>query len=89
MVSATVAFPDFSSNREHDVQHASACTLQPGDVGPSWVRVAGDLDTASALRLDGALALSRRCDGLEIVDLDPSDPPARPPGQPRRTDDPV
>jgi anti-sigma B factor antagonist len=54
-MSLTVAFPDFSANREHGVGQAFVCTLQAGDVGPAWVHVAGDLDISSAPRLERAL----------------------------------
>jgi hypothetical protein len=53
MVSATVAFPDFSSSRERDVQHAFVCTLQAGDVGCRLMLIAGPSQVDRVLALSG------------------------------------
>jgi anti-anti-sigma factor len=68
-VSVTVAFPDFSAGRERGVGRAFVCTLQAGDVGPSWVRVAGDLDLSSAPRLAQALRHADAPPRLVVLDL--------------------
>jgi len=68
-MSVTVAFPDFSSSRERGVGRAFVCTLQAGDLGPSWVHVAGDLDSGSAPRLEHALRHTDTRPRMVVLDL--------------------
>ena len=68
-MSLTVAFPDFSAGRERGVAQTFVCTLQAGDVGPSWVHVAGDLDIGSAPRLAQALRHTDALPRLVVLDL--------------------
>lgn len=68
-MSVTVAFPDFSVSRECGVGHPFVCALHAGDVGPSWVRVAGDLEIGSAPRLEQALRHTDPPPRMVVLDL--------------------
>jgi anti-anti-sigma factor len=68
-MSLAVAFPDFSADRDRPVGHPFSCTLRIGDLGPTWVQVAGDLNATSAPRLAEALRLTRASSRLVVLDL--------------------
>jgi anti-anti-sigma factor len=68
-MSPSVAFPDFSTDRERRVGRSFVCTLQAGEVGPAWVHVAGDLDVKSVPRLERALRHTDTPPRLVVLDL--------------------
>jgi anti-anti-sigma factor len=68
-MSLLVAFPDFSAHRKHGGGRAFTCTLQASDIGPAWVRVAGDLDIRSAPLLMHALQHTNGFPRLTLLDL--------------------